>query len=970
MPQVPVNYEPDEPTLRPAQSVLPVPYAPKLPQAALLPFEELAGLSGTLAKISLQQKEQANKAELEIGRKAGLDAGDDVIDQLAQAHKNLSDVEYQKKLNQAAYLQAEKEGKIPPSANEWRGVGFTESVSRRIMGKYESELIAAQTQATAVMDKNGNPVPAKPVEQVISEVWDKYKDNPFFTDYYGKKTANDAKQAIDARFRQDVATKLSSNQAEEYQTNTANEITRWATTKNMKDGIEPSDFENLDSVMNTHRLQGVDLRKAYRQGLLAAAINANATDRGDGNESAGAALLRKMKLIPIGSTTLGDDAEMGAWLDTQIGKMNDEALDKKAKKIAGIKDDETILNKTAEKDMNTAVDAARKANGDHGIENTSDAAEMDRFITDGEGSHRWGADTPGVVRYLRELQRSTYNQDSAATRERFLGALDTSKDPGSVQQMLDRETTQGTISYQDRKAVQAEIDNYGKVADLTEDPSSKRADSLILEASNIEGVVPGSLHGLTTQTRDILDQFQKDRSRYARTLSGKPETERRDLLESWNDEHGKVLVTQVRENAKKAVDLRVDTQSKIRDALGKGEDIPPELLSIDKNLAPDEIDRYRRQQDEQQKARENFLSSPAYDRFVLARKQEAIAAAEKDGLEPKDQYGLASVVEAEVRAKAKGLLAAAQAEAKSPGEVPTLFQDKMVDYGVEWGKTYAGANVSRWQSFFRPKVEPAAGAEQQTIGEQTKVSKSNEDNFQASQTLSAIPESDKASYAKSMIAQQDPNVPKGAYDVIKGALSGARTGLWGIFSTHTIADAEGRVFDESLGMLGRTDLSDDAKARAIVNMNSMLGVPFDDMLKGQVTVTLPDAYRKSLEKILSDHESVGLPDVFERTVTNSRDMTFQQYVSQRKELVKGYLDAPPKVVKIPTGLDANNKSAINIYTTKMFPDNASLEAAFKNRRDDVKALLVQYGGTDTDEDIRKLHDAQIDLNDRRANLGR
>jgi len=968
VPKVPVNYDPGEPTLTPAQQVLPTPYAPKLART-LFPFQDLSELSGTVAKINLQQAEQDNKAQLAIGEKLGNDAGDDTIDALAKAHAQLGDAEYQKQLNQQAFLGAEKEGSITPAQNAWRKVGFVQSASRRIMGHYESDLIAAQTQATAVLDKNGQPVPAKPVDQVIAETWGKYKDNAFFQDYYGMRTANALKASIDDRYRTDVANKLAGNEVEQYQVNTENEVARWATTKALNGDLTPEDGEHFASEMNNHRLQGVDVPKAVLRGFQTAAANADAADHGDGAGSEAAAMLRRLSITPLGNTTVGEDARTGPEIKKLIAQYDDQHLEKRQRKLALMVTEDNLRNRQAEKDMDAAVDADRKAVGSTGFDQPSIESSMNRFINQAQSENRWGPDTRNTVEFLRQKQAATRNQDSEAKVQEFSEMLSKTQDVSLVAKLAEQALQRGELSANDRQKVNELIDAQSSTAHLTQDESSRRADANIALAAHIEDAAPGADSDMQQTAKDAADQFVADRAAYARSLAGKPKAEQAQLMETWNREHSKDLVTQNRAMAADWRAMSLDKHNQAEAALAKLQTPPDSLLQPGNGFSLQEIQNYRQRADSVRKQREKMFSldNESYRRFVNQRVQSALAAADKKGLEPTDQAGLQTAVELDIHGRASALLDKVASESTDPAKLETNFNDALLEMGLNWEKQYGSTNIERWTNLFRPKKE---GEKETTIAEAGQQAKDDDANWSTAQQMMAVPESNRKDYAATLTlaVRNNPNIPKDVGSLLQSVHAGARTGLWGLFSPHTTDDAQVRVWDESNKMLARTDLTDEAKQTAVTQMYAATGIPAEDMLKGSITLTPPPATIASLQKLLDDNKKIPTePTAWERQATadggGSIDERFRASIRQKRVLLQKYLSEPPAESPLQSG-------AINPYSTRMFKDVAELNSWFKNRREDVMKIATNLKVAPSQEGLQRLYDAQKDLIMKGNTLGR
>jgi hypothetical protein len=962
MARVPVDFSADEQSLRPAQSVLPIPYAPALPRAAAVPFEALAGLSGTLAKISLQQKERENEAQLAIGQKLGNDAGDDLIDQLAAAHKNLGDAEYQKQLNQAAFLKAEKAGDITPAQNEWRTVGFTQSASRRVMAKYESDLIAAQTQATSVVDKDGNPTPAKPVEQVIQETWSKYKDNPFFQDYYGAKESNNLKVAIDARYRQDAANKLAGNMAKEYQDNTANEFSRWATTQGQKGETDEETLANFNKIANEHRLQGVDVSKAALDGFKLAAANVASTDDGSGVSHA-ATLLRLVSQAKIGNTTIGEDARTGPEIKDLIQHYENEGVRLKQIKLAGLEADEHLKQRQAASEMDSAVTAMKTAQGAFGFPPVAQSAEMDRFINQYQAEQRGGTSTRANVEYLRSIQRSVFASDSDAKKAELLGILDRSKDPGQTQRLLDVELAQGTISANDFRGVQNEINNFtSKVAPLLESPSSKVAEHRLAQSASTDGLPPGAGESWKRTAEDLQATFVDERTAFARTLAGLPAAQAQEQMDSWNKQHGDALVKQLREGADAQTNKYIESNGQAVGFSNKLQQVPDSLLTLDNGFSPAEITHWKEQNraNADRRARQVDSSNPAFDRTVRTLTAAVIGSAKGQGLSPSNQAGLALAIESSTRDSLLGLYDSAASSSTDPAKIEDAFNKSVGDFVQERGKALLGENFTQWEPFFKPV---AAGGKGKTGEQAIEAVNTHDENVKAADNLRALPSTDRVALSGILTndAAKDPNVPKDLTKLLQAYHQGQRTGLWGLASPNTEDDANVAVYDASNAALIRPDLKDTEKQDAITHMHAALGIPAEDLLKGSIPLTVPPSHIKALSVVDSEYKQLIAGDpagVFAKSHPE-----FYARVKQAHDVVNTYLTQPAPESPIRDG-------TVNLFTTPMFKDNAELQTWADGRREDLKAILAKHGAPTTDATLQRLYDAQRELNLRRSLLAR
>lgn len=932
-----VQFDPPEPTLQPVATPQSVGYAPRIPKAQLLPIKELAGLSETLTQISLQQAEKDNEAEREAGRKAGIDAGQDTIDQLAQAHKDLSAAEYEQKVNQVAFRRAEGDGSIEKAQNPWRKVGFIESSAQRIMAQYHSELIANMQKATATVDKDGMPAAAQPAESVIAETWDKYKGNPFLSDYYGSKIATAQKLAVDAQFQQEASRRLADEQSKAYQQNANNSVGQWAITQSLKKSLDPETVTNFDAVMGDIRLKGGDPRVALKEGLGLMASNSASADDGSGPTSVAADDLRRMMSLRVGTTTIKNDAELGPYFQQEIERLDADHVRKASLKLAGTQAQRNLAFDRADHEALQAIDAARKA----GETTDGVTAIVDKLIGQVRDGKTYGEDSLEVAQHLVAFRNGLATEDNAQNRTQILEDLNRRGDAAGARYAAQVALDDKRISYDDFKAVTAEITAHENVAPILHGESVIGSDKRVAQYTKIEGVPEGAGVGLGRNLGDRQQAFEEERSAYARSNAELPPEQQREKMDAWI----KTNEPKLKQDAQSAKDLfnkeRLEKRLAANDALARFQPVPEGTVDGE-HFSQDEIVRYN-EASTRAASKENFFESSTYKEALSERIQNAFAAVDKSSLEPADQGALRSAIQIRFREDALSSLQAVMETAK-PGEVAQKWSENLLDVGVKFDQRNIASNFSTYSELLRPKAE---GEAKTTIQEGQALIEKNAANVTAAATLKALPSGD--AYAKALVATRDPNVGADAYDVLTSAIAGTRRGVFGILPGNTLVDARTRASAEAGKVLANPSLNDATKKSAVMSLVAPIGIPAEDALAGKVVLRQPPEQRAALEALLATYKNPAY-------ITVGTD-PFGRAVAQTRKYLEDQLAAVPPELPLAAG-------DFNPHTTLMFQSQDELQSWIKDGR--ARQLASKYGVGGQAADFKLWLANQTDLIDRRT----
>lgn len=317
-----VDFRPPEAEIRPVAESASRPFVPRLPQSVVAPVQELAGLSSILSRIAAQQ----GAREFEVGRQGGFDeaegAPQDVIDELAAAHRDQDSAEARLKASNDVITKAVKAGKIHVSEAPGVHTGFVEGAATRLMKGYDAKLAARLSEAAMTEDGNGNPVIAKDPGTIVDEVWAQYKDNPILRNYYGSKIAQQIKVDADARFTSQALRQLGENRV--------NDTIR-SSTQDLGDkffemqvsGQDPDEttwqtIRDWSQAVNDATAGKADRRKMMIAAIEDVASRIEGKDDGDLGFSQTAQFLRKLRPAPVGSTTAGADVEIAPKLEQMI----------------------------------------------------------------------------------------------------------------------------------------------------------------------------------------------------------------------------------------------------------------------------------------------------------------------------------------------------------------------------------------------------------------------------------------------------------------------------------------------------------------------------------------------------------------------------------------------------------------------------------------------------------------------------
>lgn len=923
-----VEFDPQAPNLQPAAAPQSVPYGPRIPRPQLLPVEELAGLSETLNKISVQQQAKDNEAALEAGRKAGLDAGQDVLDELAAAHRTMDAAEFDKLANQKAFLAAEKSGDITQAQNPWRKVGFIESASRRVMMQYENDLTLAMNQATATVDQDGMPVLAKSPQQITAEVWAKYKDNPFLNDYYGSKVATTLKANADAKFSQQATNELAKNQGEATQVNAENSIFQWSLTHSLgKDPLTPEQVAGFDAVVNEWAAKGVDRRAATWNGVLAMARSIESADDAPEASQAAAQALRNMRALKVGTTTLGKDAEFSVKVDAEIARLENQAESRASKKSAGEEAELRNNTRDAQRQFLARVNDAKKAGG-----GSADVVAVAREMADDlMKANPYGKNRDLVIRNLKEYARTVLAEDSAALREEILSKATSTTGVADAQARLDVALHAGEISTGDFEATSAALAQRNSLAPVLEQsPVVQKAWRRLETAGSLAGLPETTAAGLAPQVEDIKSAFDSELTDFASHLD--PNLP----VAAKNEEIRQFLATRAPQVEQALRDVSNNVRVE-REAMFKAaeEDIahgtnPLTSGTLDRTrLTAAEFAHYQ-QRGSEAGDRTRFFRDGSYLR-ALDVLNSAVADKLKDVAPARTlemQYALKNRFDTEYLANLDQILKSTE-PAEVNAKILEWTKEAVPDFMQRTGNSY----IDAYTEALAPQGKGAEAA-----GKRTEDVEANLEQARAMQTQDA------AGQAKTLTQYRDPSVPVYVYDMLEKHLSGSG-GFLGMGSPVTRPQMQDRLAYEGRRLLTDLSLTPEQKGAAAASMYAPYLIPAEDALADRIVPSASPEFEANLAREI---EQVRMLD--------RMDPKYKERVPEFGARLRALEVSASK----PAAISIKGVQ-LNPYTTRFYRTPAEMTDA------SLKALAKKYNVPEGQDALREFKARQIVLATRSTN---
>ncbi len=414
--------------------------------------------------------------------------------QLSQAVKDQTDAQDGRVDNQDAWTKLVATGKVDPKANPWERVGIMETLGARVAAAYKNDLMGQIDSASTMTDAKGVPVESTGASKAIADTWSKYSGNPLLKDFYAGKAATQVRLQADESFRKAVSEKVHAAgiavRDETFRNALGETFSRWAANPNPpKEG----DYQYIGDALTQMRRVGM-APDALRENVVSAVKFAtsvvDANDTGEGAVSEKARLARFLQDVPMGTTTLGKDAETGVILSQMISQADTEHIAKQREMLTTITVRRSLSVDKATSDLLPAILEAQKKGEDV-------TALVSRKIDEIASSNRFGPDTPYVTQALKktagEVASTPYPED-----KNLIDALHVRIATDSF--------TSGVAA-----DVQAAVENHRISAQTW---ASLRKE--LGERDNAVAVVPRSREVMESAARGLLAALDEDRRSRAR----------------------------------------------------------------------------------------------------------------------------------------------------------------------------------------------------------------------------------------------------------------------------------------------------------------------------------------------------------------------------------------------------------------------------------------------------------------------
>ena len=914
--RVQTEYRPPQANIEPVATPNSRPFVPRLGPETILPVQELAGLSQTLHRISVQQAERDAERDLTAGFMEDQGAPDPV-GAVAAASKDQDAADAAQQANQDAFAKAEQSGAIGGHQNPWKAVGHTQSQAHRLMAGYDAKLEAAMSAAVNTTDENGEPVIPKSPDAVIAEVWAQYKDNPVLKNYYGAKVARQMKLDADQRFVDTAAKTLDANRTREAVTWATNSLSQKMFGMSVA-GQEPT-AQTWEEVRawskELYRKTGgkAKAREIMLDAVKGAASRMDAADDGASGVSKGAELIRDFMDAPVNGTTLGKDAVAAPELESMIAHYEDQQKTKAesaARKEAA--EDARAIGQ-AEREAFEVLDKARERGP------VDVVAEVENYLSGAREDNRFGSRTGLVADALQKLALDSTAKEGAIGSAKILQDLD----EGLItpdEAMYQARAVRRAIGLDGYRRVQKAAQDRMDVRPLIEDsPIAQRWGKDLEEAAEVPGI-PQGLRGevgveVQALNRADVSNFRARQVQAMKAVAALPEEQQEEAQRAWYDENAAALVATLNERGQKWNADRAAARVQIVDAIRRSQPVDALLQQHADKFGAEELEPLQLAA-ERNSDYEALTLTPAYqksEQFVLAQVREKY----------KDDPDAGLLVEAAQRT------------------LQGLFTDSIggVLAGVEPGKKNAAiASTARELSDQvlqeveiqkLKRFEEAAAPGDDTVPEAKALIDFGAADRQVA--VDAIRTTDRSALAEALVTT-NPNVPQDLLDYQSAFLRatsspGFSSQLpgFGLFQMVEKVDVENLAEVEGRRILADEKLSPKDKGQAIADMYKVTGLRAEDLLAGKIVLRPSPEWRAKVESHIKLLEGSG----------NANSLRLVDLM--RKELA-----APPPEVSA-------DGVQVGPYTTPFFATEDELRLWADTRKPDLQKLARKYGVLDGDE---------------------
>lgn len=905
-----VSYTPpaqDNAEIRPVAQPRSVAYVPAIPKKTLLPVQELAGLSDSLQKVNLEQTKRENEAALEEGRRAGVNADQGVVDRIAAASKDLTDKENAQKANQAAFAKEVAAGNIHVSENPWARIGFIESSARNLMSKYRDDLDQNMKQATATVDdQTGQPVPAKPTDQIIQETWAKYANNPFLQDHYGGKVMVEEKYAADAAFHQQASRKLGEEQSKAQQQNFTNETyTSFLAQAHSHQPIDQNFVDMHVANATNGRLKGVeDVRQGTYDAIVATSSELSRVDPNDA-----ARWLDESLKLKVGNTTIGDDANYGAKVRNEIRLQQQRGLERGQRENAAHDDEQRKQEIKATSDL--AAYIADKRKQDPNFNEQSGRLDWIRQFKDTNGAGEPGI-TDTVADRLTVRTNNAARESSASTTNGILAFLHLSHDPEMIRNLADAKIANGEISEDDHKRVADAISSlYTDAPILNSDAVKATTESLTgsLTALGLSAKIRADNAGPISA---LLAQRDQSMAEDAADLRGQSAQERRDevIKRAQARDQGvlgyKERLAALVDGPRKELE---STRAEVRLARAHWLPVPAETMAkVERLMDPGEIETI----DSQNVERGNQSGWLAGSGKPEGR---PAGQAFQDELEPaiKAAYGENPENLTKVTSIARGIFNA-QLEGPIRGILASTDPDKqqvaVEKQAREIARDYASKTFKSDMERIASNLGIGKPAEALSTSNAQKTSAESSSLVYDSMVNADSP----TARAEEQLKVHSPYISNDALTVVKRAITG---GVLPGSLEH--AQAQNRVVSELNDIYKNPNATDSARLDAMMGVAGPIGlISYRDIEAGKVTI------RPSSEWDVA----VG---AYKTAVGNMRPVGVP-----KAEAVQSWIDSQTRTIPL-------DKATYRPFTDPYFPTPEAVDYMQKNQPERFKTLAAKVG---------------------------
>lgn len=885
----------------------------------MAPVQELAGLSSILSRIAAQQGEREGEVNRQAGFTEAENAPQDVIDELAAAHRDQDTVEGRQAASKAAIARAVKDGKIHVSEDPWVHVGFVQGAANRLMQGYDAKLAARMSEATATQDANGDPVMAKDPGAVIQEVWGEYKDNPILQNYYGSKVAQQVKVDADARFTSDALRKLGENRVNDtIQGGVQNLADKFVAMQ--VSGQDPDDatWQNVrDWSKELHDSTGgkADVRKVMLASLKGATATIEGKDDGMLGFSQAAEFLRKLRSAPVGSTTAGKDAEVAPELEQMI--LDAERLHKS--KVADREAQAGSADRLALADGTRRYlqfKDERRNLGEDAL--SSYAAWEQKERTDGTLGDRMGL----VFDHVQRIALASEENQGAVEAGNLQKQLDQGVDPDAVADQL--AALAGSISHDSYLAVDAAIEQRRSLRPLIENsPIAQARKDEVVKASVVPGIPEGLRDEIGTSVRDqnsaLYSDYQKREQAAAAEWAKLPKSQQDAAQRAWYDENVPAVTKAMQENGKKFTEDQNAAVAEINQLIAQHQNPEKVLLAKRDLLGAKQVEYYRAKAVEATNY-EGMTNTAAFAKG--SRLLEMILQNKYKDDPDRDvlvESGLRSLHDQFVSTVSEKLAAADPSKTDAVIYQTTRELEDAVLQEVESQK------LLRF------------GEALETGGETLDEAKQLVDFGAADRQAAKAAQQDPEQAAKILITSTpSPNVSEDLLELQQGLVGGGNLGLAGAFGRVREAHVLDRAYGETVTALNNPRLDPVAKAQAAVDARRGTYIPAEEVLAGKMTVAPSSEWRERVDRYVRRYGPSPTALVAADSLSTRLSV----------DLIQKAVSQPPTQVSL-------KGVKIGPYTTPFFRSGEELRQWADERPEDLKRIARTYGVLEDDASIKE-----------------